>query len=158
MLRNYWGNFKLELSLQLATSVEHELVITMMQEYYALDGLDYNKAVSQAVLTLLNHPEWGQVNLLQQDQVTIGYAVLTYGFSLEFKGRSALLDEIYLRPDYRGKGLGTQVIESLASYCQQNGFNSLRLEVEHENTVAHNLYLRQDFMDHERYLMTRWLI
>jgi len=37
------------------------------------------------------------------------------------------------------------------------GISAVHLEVDHTNTVAQALYRKAGFVDHDRYLMTRWL-
>jgi diamine N-acetyltransferase len=133
------------------------LLADLMQEYYTLDGLNYSRHVTQAVESLIQSPEYGQVWLIRLSEDTIGYCVLTWWFSLEFQGKSAFLDEIYLRPNFRGQGLGSHVIDEVSEFCRQRGICALRLEVEHENQGAFKVYHRQGFKEHPRYLMSKWL-
>lgn len=145
------------LNLIPATVQDQEQLARLMQEYYALDGLVYNAQVAQAVVQLIQSPQYGQIWLVQLSQAIIGYCVLTWWFSLEFQGKSAFLDEIYLREGFRGQGLGSQIISQLADYCRQRNICALRLEVEHENQGAYHMYQGQGFVAHPRYLMSKWL-
>lgn len=145
------------LNLNPATLQDQEQLACLMQEYYALDGLLYNAQVAQALVQLIQNPQYGQIWLVQLSQEIIGYCVLTWWFSLEFQGKSAFLDEIYLREDFRGQGLGSQIIARLSDVCRQNNICALRLEVEHENQGAYQMYQRQGFLAHPRYLMSKWL-
>lgn len=130
---------------------------TMMQAFYALDGLEYTSAVEGALTELLERPEAGQIWLVEQAGQGVGYAVATFWFSLEFRGLTAFLDEIYLIESVRHQGLGGEIIDAIADYCRQRGARSLRLEVEHENTRAQRAYAKAGFFTHARHLMTRWL-
>lgn len=132
-------------------------ILTMMQAFYALDGLEYSPDVAAAVTGLLEQPEAGRVWLVQQQTRVIGYAVATFWYSLEFRGKAAFLDEIYLEDTARGQGLGGEAIEAVAAFCQSLGARSLRLEVEHENTRAQRAYHKAGFFTHPRHLMTKWL-
>lgn len=134
------------------------LITTMMAEYYAMDGLDFEaEAATQAVQNLMEEPAFGYAYLIQHEGQSAGYLVMTFWYSLEFRGRSAFIDEIYLRPDFRNLGLGSQVIESVSSACKAQGIKTLRLEVEHENTRAQAVYRKNGFEAHPRDLMTKWL-
>ncbi|MEZ0367585.1 MAG: N-acetyltransferase family protein, partial [Candidatus Sericytochromatia bacterium] len=132
-------------------------VTAMMQAYYALDGLVYTPEVEAAVGELLNRPDDGRVWLVQHQDRTVGYAVVTFWYSLEFRGQAAFLDEIYLEAEARGSGFGGEVIEALAGFCRGLGVRTLRLEVEHENTRAQKAYQKAEFITHPRHLMTKWL-
>ena len=132
-------------------------LLAMMQAYYAYDGLEYSPEVEAAVSALLALPDAGRVWLIQSQSQRIGYAVVTFWYSLEFRGKAAFLDEIYLTDAARGLGLGGEVIESIATYCRGLGVHSLRLEVEHENLRAQRAYHKAGFITHPRHLMTKWL-
>ena len=41
--------------------------------------------------------------------------------------------------------------------CRGRGVRALHLEVERENTRAQSIYRRAGFVDHDRYLLTKWL-
>lgn len=132
-------------------------VIAMMQAYYALDGLIYTPEVEAAVTELISRPDDGRVWLIRQGDKNVGYAVVTFWYSLEFRGPAAFLDEIYLEEQARGSGLGGEVIETLADFCRGRGIRTLRLEVEHENERAQRAYHKAAFEAHPRHLMTKWL-
>lgn len=140
-----------------ASSADLAEVLAMMQAYYTFDGLEYTPEVEAAVASLIAQPEHGKVWLLEYQGHKIGYAVVTYWYSLEFRGKAAFLDEIYLQQDYREQGLGSQVIQSVAEACRSQGIRSLRLEVEHENQRAFHVYQKNGFFAHPRHLMTKWL-
>ncbi|MDQ3755908.1 MAG: GNAT family N-acetyltransferase, partial [Acidobacteriota bacterium] len=88
---------------------------------------------------------------------TAGYLVLTLGFSLEFKGRDALIDELYLRESFRDQGFGQQAIAFAIKWCQARNIRALHLEVERANARAQAAYRKAGFKDHDRYLLTKWL-
>ncbi|MGA1603306.1 MAG: GNAT family N-acetyltransferase [Prochlorothrix sp.] len=81
---------------------------------------------------------------------TIGYCILTFGYSVELHGRTALIDELYLPPADRGRGLGTQVLEALIQLCREQGIRMLELEVRRDNPKARGLYERLGFQQHSR--------
>jgi ribosomal protein S18 acetylase RimI-like enzyme len=77
--------------------------------------------------------------------------------SLEFGGRDAFIDELYVRPAYRGQGIGTKVLKFADEVCRSAGVQALHLEVERKNVKAQTFYRKVGFQDHDRYLMTRWI-
>jgi ribosomal protein S18 acetylase RimI-like enzyme len=87
----------------------------------------------------------------------VGYAVLLFGYSLEYRGRDAFVDDVYLAPARRGRGLGRTVLEQVESAARELGVRALHLEVERENAAAQALYRRRGFRDTERLLMTKIL-
>jgi ribosomal protein S18 acetylase RimI-like enzyme len=45
----------------------------------------------------------------------------------------------------------------LETACRALGISAVHLEVDHNTTSAQALYRKAGFVDHDRYLMTRWL-
>src|SRR5918997_799998 len=86
-----------------------------------------------------------------------GYVVITFGFSLEFRGRDAFIDELFVKDAFRGRGLGAATIRFAEGVCRGRGVRALHLEVERANTGAQSVYRRAGFKDHDRYLLTKWL-
>ena len=142
-----------------ATSDDVETLIVMMRDLYAHDGLaPLDEGVARrALLGVIGDGTLGRVFLILLANEVAGYAVLTFSYSLEFHGRDAFVDEIYLRAEYRGLGIGKRALEFLTEACVEEGVSALHLEVERSNTQAQAVYRKFGFEDHDRYLMTRWL-
>ena len=134
------------------------MVLPLMREFYAQQQMRYDEAIASRALTkLVGDPRLGQVYLIFRGQDLAGYFALTYCFSLEFHGRFALLDELYIREPYRRQKLGRSVVEFAERLCREQRIKALRLEVGMTNTAARSLYAAEGFSQDERHLMTRWL-
>jgi ribosomal protein S18 acetylase RimI-like enzyme len=88
----------------------------------------------------------------------VGYVVLTLGFSFEYRGRDAFLDELYLEEKSRGRGIGRKAMEFAEGMARELGVNAVHLEVSRDNDAGLELYRRAGYADHDRCLMTKWLI
>lgn len=133
-----------------------EPLIAMMREFYVLDGIAFDEPAARGALrALLGDAALGCVWIAEDAGAAVGYVALTLGFSLEFKGRDAFIDEIYFRESHRSRGLGRQAIELAVETCRSLGVRALHLEVGHENEAALEFYRRNGFADHNRRLMTR---
>jgi len=141
-----------------ASSDEIETLIVMMRDFYAHEGLKFDEAAARRALqTIIDNKNFGRVFLILVADEIAGYAVLTFGFSLEFHGRDAFVDELYLRQERRGQGIGKRALHFLTGVCAAEGVNALHLEVERANTPAQSVYRKFGFEDHDRYLMTKWI-
>lgn len=133
-----------------AGPADEDRVADLMLAFYEESGADWDQAAARRALAhLLHNPDLGCV-LLAAD----GYLVLTFGYSLEFGGRDAFIDEFYVRPQARGRGLGRAGIEHAAAICRGAGVHAIHLEVEDTNPDAARLYDRIGFAFHSRRLMT----
>jgi GNAT superfamily N-acetyltransferase len=133
-------------------------LVEMMRDFNELEHITFDEAEVRAALAqLLGDESLGRVWLLESGAEAVGYVVLTFGFSLEFRGRNAIVDEVFVREQWRGRGAGRQALEFVARFCRGRGVRALHLEVERANTAAQALYRKSGFRDHDRYLLTRWL-
>lgn len=145
-------------SFKPATPDNIETLIAMMREFYAHEGLAFDEAIARRALQgVIGDDTLGRVFLILLANEVAGYTVLTFGYSLEFYGRDAFVDEIYLRDEHRGRGIGKRALQFLTEVCAKEGVNALHLEVERENTSAQAVYHKFGFEDHDRYLMTKWI-
>jgi GNAT superfamily N-acetyltransferase len=147
-----------EAKFRIAEKSDTETLVEFIREFYEFEHLKFDESIVRTALAkILDDDSLGRVWLIQHGDEAIGYAVLTFGYSLEFRGRDAFIDELYIRESYRGQGVGMSVIQFIESVCPSLGIQALHLEVERKNTAAQNLYRKVGFKDHDRYLMTKWI-
>ena len=148
----------MEPTFRLADKADGDTLIPMMREFYAIDAYPFDEGAARTALEgLLRDPALGRVWLIHDGAEAIGYVVLTFGYSLEFHGRDAFVDELFVRPSHRQRGVGTRAMRLVEEACRDLGIHALHLEVERANAVAQRLYRTFGFQDHTRYLMTRWI-
>jgi len=138
---------------------EHaEILVEMMREFYAFEHLAWDgETARQGLGEILGDASLGEVWVIRRGGVPAGYFVLTVGFSLEFRGRYLLLDELYVREEHRGSGVGRRALGQAEEACRARGIGALRLEVERRNAAARAFYRTAGFHDHDRDLLTRWV-
>ena len=140
---------------RLATPVDAELLLDFMREYYAFDGHHYDRErASSALLALLETPSFGLAWLVLDSGKPVGYIVLCFGFSLEYLGRDAFIDEFYLIESHRGRGWGRKTLEFVVEQARQHDVRAIHLEVVRRNAAALEFYRKFGFEDHGHHLMS----
>ncbi len=92
-------------TFRLAVEADAETLLDFMREYYALDGHGFDREKARIALTaLLRDPNFGLAWLILDGEKIVGYVVLCFGYSLEWLGRDAFVDEFFLREEFRGRG------------------------------------------------------
>jgi ribosomal protein S18 acetylase RimI-like enzyme len=135
-----------------------DILIDFMGKLHADDLPPFNgNSAREAVEQLANDPSLGELWVILKDERVVGYIVITLGFSLEFHGRDAFVDELYIDEPFRGQGLGGFALDFAASQCRQMSVRALHLEVEEGNHVARGLYTKHGFADRKYRLMTKSL-
>ncbi|MSQ48522.1 MAG: GNAT family N-acetyltransferase [Deltaproteobacteria bacterium] len=146
----------MELIFRVATRADLDSLLPLVRAYYEFDHLAFDEGIARTALgNFIDDPTFGRVWLIYDEAEAIGYLVLTLGYSLEYGGRDAFIDEVYIRAEYRGHGIGRQAMAFAETQCRAVGVRALHLEVERDNTNAHALYRKVGFVDHDRYLMTK---
>ena len=84
-----------------------------------------------------------------------GYAVVTWGYSIESGGRDALLDEIYVRPE--GRATEGQPSQEILEDLRHRGLTRVFLETERANTRVRAFYSRHGFTEDDSIWMSREL-
>ena len=144
--------------LRRASAVDVSRILQLMRAYYREDDYPFDDILaSRAVRELLADEQLGWLWVIESNQRIVGYLAVTLGFSLEYRGRDAFIDELCLEPEARGKRLGTAALEVAHEACRAAGVHAVHLEVERDKEGAMELYRRSGFVDHDRYLMTKRL-
>jgi GNAT superfamily N-acetyltransferase len=95
-----------------------------------------------------------QARLACVDGTPQGFAIHQHHPSTWVMGDDGYLEDLYVTPEQRGRGLGAALIEDLIAIGRQNGWRRLYWLTEIENATARRLYDRYCENDgHIRYRM-----
>lgn len=148
----------MEITFKIANNGDIPLLLDLMKSFYALEGYPLEHDIAgKVLLKLINDPSLGYVWLINDQEKAVGYVVLTFGFSLEYHGRDAFIDEIFIIENYRNRGIGKKTLVFIDEMCLKNGVNAIHLEVKRKNENARILYKKSDFQDRGRFLMVKKL-
>ena len=140
---------------RLATPADAERLLDFMHEYYTFDGHHYDReAARTALLGLLKNPVFGLAWLILDSGTPVGYIVLCFGYSLEYLGRDAFVDEFYLIESYRGRGWGRKALQFACEQARLHHIRAIHLEVVARNSSALEFYRKFGFKDHGHHLMS----
>jgi len=149
-----------ELTIREATLQDEPELLRMMRLLAEQEPgkIQFDESVARATFRrFLSLPAFGRVWLLRETDLPVGYIVLTIGFSFEFHGHDAFIDELYIDAAYRRRGYGKQAVMFLEERAREMGVNAIHLEVDRGNDPAFELYRQIGYDDHDRFLMTKWL-
>lgn len=132
-----------------------EAILELQQEFYGIEN--HRDTAKEVLSTLIENAIYGKVWLIMINGKVSGYMILTFGYSFELKGKNAFLDELYLKPDFRDKGIEERAIDFLASQAKITDIKAIHLQVDLHNEANIALYHRYGFQHHQRVLMTRWV-
>jgi len=133
-------------------------LLVMLEAFYEEEQLEHDPDGSAAaVKELLERPSVGKIWMLRRGEAVAGYLIAIIGFGVEFGGRYILLDELFIRPGFRGHGQWRVGFAEVERWALSENIRAMRLEVNHHNERAKRLYLTDGFADDERSILTKWL-
>jgi ribosomal protein S18 acetylase RimI-like enzyme len=135
------------------TAADADLFLRLAVDFHVEDGHALNAAGAASIRDVAAGVALAPAFFLLEDGAVVGFFVLSLGYSPEHGGTDGFIDDLYLIPDVRGRGLGRQAIELALNEARACGVRVLLLEVEAENDRAYRLYSSMGFSDTKRRLM-----
>ena len=140
-------------SALVAANLSHlELLLPLVRSYHRFEEIEMTEdARAAAVTPLLGDSSLGKVWLIKPADVIVGYVAICYGYSIEFQGRDAFVDEFFLIESARGQGIGRDALHVVRAAATEMGIVALHLEVARSNTRARRFYESLGFTARDRY-------
>jgi ribosomal protein S18 acetylase RimI-like enzyme len=128
----------------------------MMADFYVGEGIHPEpRRLRTALGRLLREHTLGRVWLILENGELAGYAVLTFGYDLEFTGRDAFLTELYVGRDRRGQGIGRRALGLVEQQAVALKARAVHLMVRAENVRAFTLYASAGYEAPRRVMLSR---
>ena len=108
--------------------------------------------VRAAASGALDQPSRGTF-LLARETGPVGLAYIAYIWTLEHGGRTAWLEELYVVPAMRSRGVGSALLRAVFAHAAKEECAAIDLEVDEDHARVASLYLRAGFRRLQR---NRW--
>lgn len=149
----------MKIDFVLASNTEFAEILEMMSQFNANDNYSFNREKTGKNLScFIDDPRLGRAWIINIDGLMAGYLVLAFGFSFENNGRDAFIDELYLKPEYRHKGIGKLAMEFLEREAFSLGVSVIHLEVGQHNQNGMRLYESQGYRNNNRILLSKNIV
>jgi GNAT superfamily N-acetyltransferase len=100
--------------------------------------------------------EWQKYLCAVENDRVIGFGSLTIKNNLWQEGYIAHIDELVVDSEYRGKGIGTQLLQQLMIQAKEKGCRRIELDTAFHRKEAHRFYEQQGF-ENRAYLFSKVL-
>ena len=134
---------------RLATSDDVEVITRLLKAFFSHEGREV-RHLRQNVEAILDDPGRGFFTLAGESAVATTTIRISAG-----GGASAEIEEIWVQPSARGRGIGSRLLRSAVAECRRRGIQSIELRVtpdDHEVGIP-DFYLKQGFRDRGRQIM-----
>ena len=112
-------------------------------------------ALAAAAAGMMRRPQRGEFLIARDAHGVVGFAALSYLWTLERGGLTAWLDELYVLPDRREHGVGAKMLEAVLAAARAAGALAVDLEIEADHARVASLYRRFGFKALSR---ARWAL
>jgi len=140
-------------ALTLAGPDHLERILPLVAAFHAEQSIEMTEEARRAgVEPLLTGIPHGCAYIIGPPRAPIGYIVVTFGWSVEFGGLDAIIDELFVRPGVRGRGIASEALIALPRALAVGGLRAIHLEVDRENAIAVKFYRRAGFTPREQFM------
>ena len=132
-------------SLRMATASDVDLVLELIRGLAEFEHLQHEVETDRERLsaTLFGDQPSAEVILAFEGSISVGFAVFFPNYST-FLGKPGLhLEDLYVRPEFRGRGHGGELLRHLARLALERGYARFEWTVLDWNEAAIGFYRRK---------------
>lgn len=143
------------MQIRRATLDDIEPLMGLITQFYTHFDYPFDaEKHAKIVKIFLKNEHLGSIWLAEIEGKMASYIALTYGFTFEYGGRDAFIDEFFVANAYRNTGIGSKMLTQIQEKMPELGLNALHLLTEAYNTRAKALYEKLNFVDFKRDMLT----
>ncbi len=124
-----------------AASVQHLLAVQLAEHHIDITA----EKLANSIHGVLEVPKRGFFLIALRDGLCIGVAYVSFIWALEHGGQAGWLEELFVVPEHRTGGVGTQLLEAVIAAARVSGCAALDLEIDRDHERVHSLYERHGF-------------
>jgi len=94
---------------------------------------------------IINCPETGHILVARRNEQIIGMVNLLYTVSTALGAKVALLEDMVVKPEARGFGVGSKLLKSAIDHARSQGCKRITLLTDHDNGHAQLFYQKHGF-------------
>lgn len=115
------------ITLRFAVEADTGLILSFIRQLAAYEKLSHEVRTDEASLrhSLFRGPKIAEVIIAEYDGSAVGFALFFHNFST-FLGKPGIyLEDLFVEPGYRGKGVGKHLLAFLAKLARERGCGRL---------------------------------
>ena len=120
-------------------------VVDMMRTFYHSPAVFTNgseEIYHNDVTACVGNSPYAEGFIFEKEKEILGYGMIAKSFSTEFGKPCIWIEDLYLKEEYRGEGIGSSFFEFLEKEYPDA---VMRLEVEEDNTRAIRVYKKNGY-------------
>jgi ribosomal protein S18 acetylase RimI-like enzyme len=111
------------------------------QRFYRVEQIDHERNRS-FFRQFVERRERGILHAVETEEGVVGFSTLYFSYSSALAAPIAVLNDLFVKGQCRGRGFGRALIEHAATYARDNGYARLQWLTAEDNRGAQGLYDR----------------
>ena len=147
------------MKIETATPADIPVLVQFQQSMaQETEGLELDSTiVTRGIKALFEDPAKGSYYVARDGEVISGCLMITYEWSDWRNGTVIWIQSVYIRPEYRRKGLFKSMYRHIQEIVENDNYlYGIRLYVERDNLTAQNVY-KAIGMDGNHYHLYEWM-
>lgn len=126
-----------------AQSKDIATLVELMNEFYAESDYELDRSLAEkAFVAILADERLGYVWIIDENGKDVGYVAIALRYGMEYGGLMACIDDLFVVPQSRNRGLSTAALLQVRDFCKSIGICAITVEVGHSNGPAQRVYRR----------------
>jgi GNAT superfamily N-acetyltransferase len=95
---------------------------------------------------ILEQPSRGRIFVLRNDHKVVGMVNLLFTISTAEGGFVILMEDVFVRPEHRGHGYGTRLVEHVKDFARRKDFKRITLLTDRVSDQSQRFFARNGFV------------
>lgn len=133
---------KEKLTIRAAQKKDASLILQFIKELAEYEKLSHEVTANEEILSknLFGEEAHAKVLIAELEELAVGFALYFHNFSTFLAKPGIYLEDLYVKPAYRGQGIGTQLLKKLAQIAIEKDCGRLEWSVLNWNEDAIRVY------------------
>lgn len=125
-----------------ATEADVPLILKFIRDLAVYEKLEHKVVASEASLrqTLFGNPRFAEVVFAVVEEQEAGFALFFHNYSTFLGQPGIYLEDLFVKPDMRGRGIGKALLAHLARLAKERGCGRVEWAVLDWNTPSIDFY------------------
>ena len=130
------------INIRFATENDIPIILELIKELAVYEKLAEEVTADETKLknTLFGETKFAQVLIAEYNGKPAGHALFFYNYSTFLAKPGIYLEDLFVKPDYRGKGIGKQLLNKLIQVAKENNCGRVEWAVLDWNEPAIQFY------------------
>ncbi|MGJ8633577.1 MAG: GNAT family N-acetyltransferase [Luteolibacter sp.] len=146
--------------VEMATLDDLDDLTELVMDLFSMSDGDFSpdrETQARGLRLILEQPSRGRILVVRNDDMIFGMVNMLFTISTARGGFVMLMEDVVIRPDHRGQGFGSMLLEHVVEYAKQKNFLRITILTDRISASSQDFFKKQGF-DYSNMIPMRQLI